>query len=796
MKKLFKSMNDSQYRFSLRKMSVGVCSVVLGLSFAGMSNAQVAKADTVVKPTVNQQVQTKDSESSFTSIVNVNSDKAVSTQDKVAENSAGVKASAPTENEKTDSSKVTDKIRNNIEKIDKNLNNAQSFQESTKTTIFNVSNFAKNSDQDRTKGLLESKAIHSSAGWENRDGKLYYRDNNGEYLKNQWAAPTGTIHYFGREGYIINNQLYTMPDKKTYYFDNTGHTVKNRWYTVPNDSTYYFDDKGAAVKDRWFTLPGGQTYYFDSNGHTIKNRWYEIPGCWINYYFDNDGHTVKNRWYTVPNDSTYYFDDKGDTVRDRWFTLPSGQTYYFDSYGHTVRNRWYQMLTNNGINYYFDADGHTIRSRWYTVPNDSTYYFDDKGAAVRDRWFTLPGGQTYYFDDDGRIVRNRVYDIDDVSPQYVKVRFYYFDSNGHSHLLKNTWLNYDRYHMTYYLDNQGAIVANKWYTLPDGQTYYFGSNSYPVKNSWYTLSNGQTYYFDSNGHTVKSRYYTLNGVRHWFDKGGKTSFKSIDNISYEGLKLNTKDYMTVSGKAPAGAKIYVKSPLESVKYGEYKVADSNKDGDFQFDPSIWSGQTITILIKDKNGKEIVQRKQLYVPFLTLKNWSYDSKNGILSGSKNGFVGSGGDSIIFQAIVDNQTYDLFGSDNNKFDLNIGQYAGHTVTIITFSNLAHTEVAPRKVIKVPPLHFSEIKVNRYGIEGKILGCRDDISVIAEDPVTGKYLGEGNTGSYIFETGRFDISLPESYYGKKVKLIVDSVIGDDLAKGEPFELYIPELKDLPEE
>ena len=69
MKKLFRSMNDSQYRFSLRKMSVGVCSVVLGLSFAGMSNAQVAKADTVVKPTVNQQVQTKDSESSFTSIV-------------------------------------------------------------------------------------------------------------------------------------------------------------------------------------------------------------------------------------------------------------------------------------------------------------------------------------------------------------------------------------------------------------------------------------------------------------------------------------------------------------------------------------------------------------------------------------------------------------------------------------------------------------------------------------------------------------------------------------------------------
>ena len=661
MKKLFSSMNDSQYRFSLRKMSVGVCSVVLGLFFAGMSNSQVAKADTVVKPTVNQQVQTKDSESSFTSIVNVNSDKAVSTQDKVAENSAGVKASAPTENEKTDSSKVTDKIKNNIEKIDKSLNNAQSFQESTKTTIFNVSNFAKNSDQDRTKGLLESKAIHSSAGWENRDGKLYYRDNNGEYLKNQWATPTGTIHYFGREGYTISNQLYTMPDKKTYYFDNTGHTVKNRWYTVPNDSTYYFDDKGAAVKDRWFTLPGGQTYYFDA---------------------------------------------------------------------------------------------------------------------------------------DGRIVRNRVYDIDDGSPQYVKVRYYYFDSNGHASLLRNTWLNYDRRHMTYYLDNEGNVVYNRWYTLPDGHIYYFGSNCYPVKNSWYTLSNGQTYYFDSNGHTVKSRYYTLNGVRHWFDKDGKTSFKSIDNISYEGLKLNTKDYMTVSGKAPAGAKIYVKSPLESVKYGEWQVATSNKDGIFEFDPSAWSGQTITIIIKDKNGKEIGQRKQVYVPFLTIKDWKYDSNIGIMSGKINASVGYGGDSIVFRAIVDNHTYDILSGDNPNFSLNLGQYAGHTVTIITLSNLTNTEVAPRKVIKVPPLHFSDVKVNRYFIHGKILGSLDDITVCAIDPVTGKFLGDGSTGSYIFETGTFDISLPESHCGKKVKLIVDNVFGDDLAKGEPFELYIPELKDLPEE
>ena len=57
MKKLFKSMNDSQYHFSLRKMSVGVCSVVLGLFFVGVNNTQTVKAD-VIEHTATQ-VQTK-----------------------------------------------------------------------------------------------------------------------------------------------------------------------------------------------------------------------------------------------------------------------------------------------------------------------------------------------------------------------------------------------------------------------------------------------------------------------------------------------------------------------------------------------------------------------------------------------------------------------------------------------------------------------------------------------------------------------------------------------------------------
>ena len=188
----------------------------------------------------------------------------------------------------------------------------------TNTLDLNSSNFESNANVATS--LLASRAMFyyvPYGGLENHNGKMYYRDWDGNYLRNQWAAPTGTTHYFGREGYTINNQCYTMPDNNTYYFNHTGHTVKNRWYTVLNSKTYYFDNFGHTVKSRWYTLTNGTTYYFDNFGHTVKNRWYSIPNS-STYYFDNFGHTVKNRYYTL-NGTRYWFDGNGHSkIADRY----------------------------------------------------------------------------------------------------------------------------------------------------------------------------------------------------------------------------------------------------------------------------------------------------------------------------------------------------------------------------------------------------------------------------------------------------------------------------------------------
>ena len=315
MKKLFKSMNDLQYHFSLRKMSVGVCSVVLGLFFVGVNNTQTVKAD-VIEHTATQ-VQTKTQQKANESI---NSNSAVTNNaaavtpvketQKVEENNLNILVNnKETETVNSNSTvksreetlpKTTEsqsKDNTNSEKTDSVLakqseNDAQKQTQSveTNTLDLNSSNFESNANVATS--LLASKAMFyyvPYGGWENHNGKMYYRDWDGNYLRNQWAAPTGTTHYFGREGYTINNQWYTMPDNNTYYFDHTGHTVKSRWYTLTNGTTYYFDNFGHTVKNRRYNIVNGGTYYFDNEGHTVKNRYYTLNGT--RYWFDGNGHS-------------------------------------------------------------------------------------------------------------------------------------------------------------------------------------------------------------------------------------------------------------------------------------------------------------------------------------------------------------------------------------------------------------------------------------------------------------------------------------------------------------------------
>lgn len=238
MKKLFKSINDSNYHFSLRKMSVGVCSVILGIFFAGGN--KTVKANTIEHPEVQiggkmQQKVNKDSTLNFASSNSPTSAKEVQKGEiknlKVTVNDQENKMMSTASNWKDTIYRVrtvpsqgsTDSQKKNFDTSDSSTDNKPRLVQRVETNTVESQNYSFESRLDATTNLLVSKAMFhytSNTGWENINGKIYYRNSDGNYLRNQWAAPTGTTHYFGREGYIISKQWYKMPNNNIYYFGN------------------------------------------------------------------------------------------------------------------------------------------------------------------------------------------------------------------------------------------------------------------------------------------------------------------------------------------------------------------------------------------------------------------------------------------------------------------------------------------------------------------------------------------------------------------------------------------------
>ena len=649
MKKSFKSMNDSQYHFSLRKMSVGVCSVVLGLFFVGANNAQVVKADDV-NPAVVQQTENQSKTSQATTPVQKEQVKDVKD---VAENQKSEEANSNVSNKveepKVEKSVVTENKTNlstdvsaqtkesvdsqkavsNVEQ--KNANDVQVQDQSAETTTFNLINFDLNSNDKsvNANSLLTSMFYYVPyGGWENHNGKMYYRDWDGNYLRNQWAAPTGTTHYFGREGYTISNQWYTMPDNNTYYFDNTGHTVKNRWYTLPNTRTYYFDNIGHTVKNRWYTITSGRTYYFDTYGHTVKNRWYNIA-----------------------NGRTYYFDTYGHTVRNRWYNIPNSRTYYFDNFGHTVKNRWYNVA--NGGTYYFDHTGHTVKNRWYNIPNGGTYYFDNEGHTVKNRYYTLNGTR------------------------------YWFDNNGHTKFA-------DRY-----IKQNGLTIDTKDMTLSgkrNGSSWIFVLD--PSGNEEKVTWNDGGFSFDASkyaGETIT--LITRNGTSTDDREVAPRQNIWIPQQSMTDITVSNSS-TNVSGKTNGNSWIFVLDPSGNEQEKKWS------DGTFDFDASEYAGETITLIARNGSStddREVAPRQRVWIPQLSVTDIAVDNRDSYVSGKTSG------DCWLFVVDPSSGNEEEVTWSDGSFGFDASKYAGETITLIARndSSTDSREVAPRKSIWIPYL-----------------------------------------------------------------------------------------------
>lgn len=73
------------------------------------------------------------------------------------------------------------------------------------------------------------------------------------------------------DGQVVINRLVNV-DGKLYYLDENGHKVKDEWAIIDNDGHYgYFGNFGDLVKNKIRTIDG-YDYYFDENGILYQDR--------------------------------------------------------------------------------------------------------------------------------------------------------------------------------------------------------------------------------------------------------------------------------------------------------------------------------------------------------------------------------------------------------------------------------------------------------------------------------------------------------------------------------------------
>ena len=341
----FKKMDkEKSIRYSLRKLSIGLCSIVMGVLLVEQGQQNRVKAATTNSTTVvSTQNNTKlnDNNSSSNNSSNISDLQLF-----------GKEEQAQTLNSNS-TSKFEDSKNINTEVFEKTVNTNKAVGVKGYSTNWNY--VPKNSTPNT---------------WKNYNNNWYYYSNSGELNKNKGSWISGDL----------------------FYFDNNGAAVKNTWKQGGND-WYYFGNDGHAYKNR-FSWMGSNLFYFKSNAAAATKMWKQGAKNW--YYFGNDGHAYKNRGTWLGN-NLFYFKSNAAAATNEW-RQGGNNWYYFGNDGHAYRNRGAWLSSNL---FYFNADGTSAKNTWKQGGND-WYYFGNNGHAYRNI-STWINGSLYYFDNAGHV---------------------------------------------------------------------------------------------------------------------------------------------------------------------------------------------------------------------------------------------------------------------------------------------------------------------------------------------------------------------------------------------------------
>ena len=364
--------------------------------------------------------------------------------------------------------------------------------------------------------------------WIYDHGYWHYAKSDGVLAGPEWLNINGSWYFFyaGKGNPVLaTNQAVADIHGNVYYFDENGHYLTNQWVWTDNDygeGWGYASANGILYGNGWHWINGNWFYFSggvaasadrDSEPALMQTGWQKINGSWY-YLQPGSGHMLTG-WQWI-NGHWYFFNNGGDAATGwQWI---NGHWYYFDPANTWMLTGWQNI---NGKNYYFTPSG-----AWDGQSSDNQdntpgkqlndyghwYFIKSNGKRAKLEWLTI-NGKKYYFDINGIMAANGWVITYPNKEDYMESRndvIYYFDANGQ--IEHNAWIHDEIMDVWQYAKADGRRARLEWLTI-NGKKYYFDINgnmaangwviTYPNKEDYMESRNAVEYYFDANGQIVR-----------------------------------------------------------------------------------------------------------------------------------------------------------------------------------------------------------------------------------------------------------------------------------------------------
>ena len=158
-------------------------------------------------------------------------------------------------------------------------------------------------------------------GWNEKDGKWYYYDENGNPVKSNWVQDGSRWYYFDASGLMATG--WQQIGGRWYFFNSSG-AMQTGW--VSDGGKWYYMNSSGAMQTGWVS-DGGKWYYMNSSG-VMQTGWIKDGSSW--YYMNSSG-VMQTGW--LLDGGKWYYLDPGSGAMVTGSRTIGGKTYNFDSSG-------------------------------------------------------------------------------------------------------------------------------------------------------------------------------------------------------------------------------------------------------------------------------------------------------------------------------------------------------------------------------------------------------------------------------------------------------------------------------